>query len=267
MSEWIVVEKAHPAIITEEEARSIAAARQRAKRKRFDTGYSRSRTSQYLLSGGPFICGRCGSNMRGFRNGSRTYYVCGSQPYRRGQGCGPGVYVPKDLVEGETVAGLRELMAVCTDVKGSTRRVNRELRRIWEQSNGYDPDAAQRLRAVEQKIENIWKAIEDGLTDTDRANARLDALAEEREKLLRATVDLSEPPQIDAKTALRYRRQTEKGLAQGSPSERKQIIRTWVSEMKLAPEQLQVEITYRIPEPVMHSVVAGVGFEPTTSGL
>jgi len=49
-------------------------------------------------------------------------------------------------------------------------------------------------------------------------------------------------------------------LAQGGPSERKQIIRTWVSEMKLAPEELEVEITYRLPEPFMHSVVAGAGF-------
>ena len=45
------------------------------------------------------------------------------------------------------------------------------------------------------------------------------------------------------------------------PTEQKQIIRTWMSEMKLAPERLEVEMTYRIPEPVMHSVVAGAGFE------
>jgi len=131
-----------------------------------------------------------------------------------------------------------------------------------EQSHGYDPDAAKRLQAVEQKIENIWKAIEDGLTDTDRANARLDALAKDREKLLGSSLDLGEPPQIDVEAAMTYRRQTEKVLAQGGPTEQKQIIRTWMSEMKLAPERLEVEMTYRIPEPVMHSVVAGAGFVP-----
>lgn len=29
-----------------------------------------------------------------YRNESRPYYVCRSQPYRKGMGCGPGVYVP-----------------------------------------------------------------------------------------------------------------------------------------------------------------------------
>jgi hypothetical protein len=75
--------------------------------------------------------------------------------------------------------------------------------------------------------------------------------------LLRAAVVTGEPPQIDQETALAYRRQTEKVLAQGSPAERKQIVRTWVADMKLAPERLEVKMSYRIPEPVMHSVVAG----------
>jgi len=66
----------------------------------------------------------------------------------------------------------------------------------------------------------------------------------------------------DRETALAYRRQTEKVLAQGSPSERKQILRTWVADMKLAPECLEVEVTYRIPEPIVNSVVAGAGFVP-----
>jgi len=30
--------------------------------------------------------------------------------------------------------------------------------------------------------------------------------------------------------------------------------------MKLAPEQQQVEMTFRIPEPIMNGVVAGAGF-------
>jgi len=260
-SEWVTVENAHPALISEEEAQAIAAIRNRSSRKRFDTGYSRSRTSPYLLSGGLFKCERCGSNMAGLRTGNGTYYVCGSQPYRKGTGCGPGVYVPKELVEKEVVTGLQELMGICADPKGMTRQVNEELRRIFEESTGYDPQAAQRVKEVERKIDNIWKAIEDGLMDAATANARLAVLQGEREKLLGATVASDGPPQIDLETALTYRRQTEKVLAQGSPTERKQILRTWVADMKLAPERLEVAWTYQIPEPVMHSVVAGAGYE------
>jgi hypothetical protein len=43
--------------------------------------------------------------------------------------------------------------------------------------------------------------------------------------------------------------------------EKKQLLRKWVAEMKLAPERLEVEITYRLPEPVMNTKVAGARSE------
>ena len=258
-SEWVIVENAHQALISEEEAQAIAAIRNRSSRRRFDTGYSRSRTSPYLLSGGLFKCERCGSNMAGLRTTNGTYYVCGSQPYRKGTGCGPGVYVPKELVEGEVIGGLHGLLGVCADPKGLTKQVNEELRRIWEESSGHDPHAAKQLAEVEKKLANIRQAVEDGLGDAAWANARLRGLLAEREKLQAAAAVSGDPPQIDVQTAMAYRRQTEQVLAQGSPAEQKQVLRAWVGEMKLAPERLEVQWTYRIPEPVMHSVVAGAG--------
>lgn len=37
----------------------------------------------------------------------------------------------------------------------------------------------------------------------------------------------------------------------GQPLEKKELIRAWVEETRLAPERLEVEITYRVPEPVV----------------
>jgi hypothetical protein len=56
-----------------------------------------------------------------------------------------------------------------------------------------------------------WRAVEDGLADTE--------------------------------TALAYRRRTEKELAQGLPAERKQLVRTGAADMRLAPERLEVEVS------------------------
>src|SRR5215831_13247578 len=74
-----------------------------------------------------FRCQRCGSNMIGFRTSSGEYYVCGSQPYRKGMGCGPGVYVPRRAVEAEVCQGLGQLLSLCADTEGFTRQVNAEL--------------------------------------------------------------------------------------------------------------------------------------------
>jgi len=40
-----------------------------------------------------------------------------------------------------------------------------------------------------------------------------------------------------------------------------------VKEVVLDPEELEVNINYRLPEAVMNGVVAGGGFEPPTFGL
>jgi hypothetical protein len=56
-------------------------------------------------------------------------------------------------------------------------------------------------------------------------------------------------------------------LRQGNDSDRKKVTQTWAEIMKLAPATLQVEITYRVPEHVVNTMGAGIGFEPMTFGL
>jgi site-specific DNA recombinase len=267
-SEWVTVPNAHPAIITEDEARAIIAARRRAQTtSSIPVNRGRSLTSEYLLSGGLFRCQRCGANMVGFRTSSGEYYVCGSQPYRRGMGCGPGVYVPRRNVESEVNRGLSELFSLWSEPKGLTRQVNAELRRLWRES-GHSDNASARdeIEKFEGKIANIRRAVEDGFADASWANARLRELFAKRDAL-NNSFHRSEPPQLDTGTVIAYRSQTEKVMASGYPADRKRLIRAWVGEIKLDPEALEVKISYRLPEAVMKGVVAGAGFEPATFGL
>jgi site-specific DNA recombinase len=269
LEEWVIVPNAHPALLTEDEARVIAAARRQAQTTAsIPVNRGRSLSSSYLLSGGLFRCARCEANMVGFRTSSGEYYVCGSQPYRRGKGCGPGVYVPRRAVEAEVCKGLANLLDLCADPEAFTREVNIELRRLWRESTGCVDQAtvSTKTGAVEAKIANIRRAVEDGFADASWANARLRELIAERE-VLSASLLVSEPPQLDAETVMAYRRRTQQVMASGHPAERKRVVRTWVQAIKLEPQDLEVKISYRLPEVVMKGVVAGAGFEPATFGL
>lgn len=267
-SEWVVVENAHPALITEGEAQQIMEIRKGRTCAKFTKTSNRTHSSPFLLSGGMFKCARCGANMVGFiRTQEQKYYVCNSVPNRRGLGCGSGVYVPKEDAEREVVRGLDRLLGVCTDRKGFVGKVNAELRRMWEDANGYDPAAASRLVEIDGKIANIRKAIEDGLADTGWANTRLLSLLADREQAEAQVLLPGEAPQIDIDTAMAYRRDAERLLVQGDTAERKRFLSLWVDEIKLAPETLEVEVHYKIPEPVVDSMGAGRGFEPLTFGL
>jgi site-specific DNA recombinase len=267
-SEWVIVPNAHPALIAEDEARAVLAARRRAQATGTLPTRGRSQTSAYLLSGGVFKCERCGANMIGFRTSSGEYYVCGSQPYRKGMGCGPGVYVPRRAVESEVCQGLSEVLKLCVDPEGFTRQVNAEIRRMWEEFNGHGlaSTSPKEIEQTDARINNIRRAVEDGFADAAWANARLRELMAERERLTAAALD-GQPPQLDSQTVMAYRRQTEKVMNSGQPAERKRLMRAWVQDIKLEPRSLEVKIRYRLPEAVMKGVVAGAGFEPATFGL
>jgi len=80
--------------------------------------------------------------------------------------------------------GLREVLGICTDQKSFTRRVNDELRAKWEASTGVRADSGQRVAAIDKKVENIRRAVEDGLQDAAWANRRLRELLDERQALV-----------------------------------------------------------------------------------
>ncbi len=206
--------------------------------------------------------------MIGFRTSSGEYYVCGSQPYRRGMDCGPGVYVPRGAVEAEVCKGLNHVLSLCADPEGFTREVNIELRRLWTESTGRaDANTARaQIEQIEAKISNIRRAVENGFADAAWADARLHELVAERNAIT-VTPDQSEAPQLDSKTVMAYRRQTEKVMASGDPAEKKHLLRTGIQNLTLEPKNLEVKIRYRLPEAVMKGLVAGAGFEPATFGL
>ena|GEM_PF-5128898 len=134
-------------------------------------------------------------------------------------------------------------------------------------SNGCDPDAPRRLQDIVVKIANIRRSIEDGLSDTGWANGRLRELLDDRLAIPSAAEAVGEPPQIDWQTAMGYRKDALRLVAHGTNAEKKRLLAAWVDKIELAPETLEVEIRFKVPEPVVDKVRAGVGFEPTTFGL
>jgi len=260
-SEWVTVENAHEAIITEDEAQQIIAAREKNKTKSFDKGYSRSKDSSYLLSGGLFSCGRCGSNLMGMRKTSEaSYYICGSQPHRRGLGCGPAVYVPQAEVESEVMAGIAGMLSVCTDANGFTKIVNEELARIWEESTGYDPAIPQKLKDIDVKIANIRKSVENGMPDADWAYSRMRELIAEKETLSEKVTVTGQAPQISVKEAMAYRSLSGKIIANGTCAEKKKLVRSCVDKITMTPDTLEVEIQFKVPEAI--GAYTGSGSRP-----
>ena len=163
--------------------------------------------------------------------------------------------------------GLKGLLGFCSDASKFTRMVNDELSALCGTTATQRGAADASLKGIEQKIANIRTAVEDGLGDAAWANQRLRELQWEKQEAARAQRAIGEVPRLTTEEVMAYRQKTEGLLAGGSPADLKKLVRNCVSEMKLAPEDLTVEIQYKVPEPVLNGLVARRGFEPLTSRL
>ena len=258
VADWVIVENAQEPLISEEIARAITDSR---KEKRllhsFDRGYSKSKDSPYLLSGGLFTCGRCTSNMQGLKKKGYGYYVCGSQPYRKGMGCGTAVYVPQDWLEDLVIDGLQELLKLSAASKSFVSRINSDIEAIWLSGTGCDTRVEEKLKQVESEITNIRNALLKGLDDITWANKKLSQLNHDK-KQLESMLDVSgNPPLIDQDIAASYLTDLHHVMDKGENKAKKKFLRSRVRDIKLAPDRLQVEVTYNVPGPLVKSSIAG----------
>ncbi|HEX9743955.1 MAG TPA: recombinase family protein [bacterium] len=256
ISEWEVEPDAHPAIISEEEALKIIELR--AERRKKYPGFGRASKSDFLLSGGIAICSRCGRNLMGHKNGSGAYYVCGSEPYRKGKGCGKGVYIPQLLLESEVIDGVKSILGKFADPDGFTRKVNAALKKIWKENSGHNPNAEKEVNEIDKKIDHIRISVESGLDDIQWANSRLAELRSEKSKLSRTLTVQSKPPHVDSKTAMAHRSDLDNTLKKATLEERKLYLQKWLESITLFPDSREVLIAFKVPDSVMNSELTGM---------
>ena len=288
-SEWEIVENAHPAVITLEEAEAIMQVNEDMRRIGSDRSKGRMATvrtdgSRYLLTGGLLVCKRCGANLVGYRNQGRLYYVCGAYRYRRGLGCGPALQVRKEAIEDAVVEEVGLLFESWADTKRLMEAMNQGLRGVRQQEAAESVEIARQLASIEQETTNIREAIRKGLDDVAWANEELRRLRAEREGLLarQATVGAEpEVPEFDMTHVEECRQAFAEVFAEGTNEEKRAFARLFVKRIELDPDTGDVwmhlfagpPLAARKASPASREtgdaigMVAGAGFEPATFGL
>ena len=123
------------------------------------------------------------------------------------------------------------------------------------------------ISEIDEKIANIYRAIEDGFQNAAWANQRIFELQMQRDELQNRISAPAEPPFISIKDLKGFKRDFSSIMADSSTQVKKELVRSCVKGIKLAPDRQQVVSEFRLPERNMNSDLAGGGFEPPTSGL
>lgn len=254
-ADWIIVENAHPAVVTEEEARQALAA---IAPHRPGSGH-RVYRSPWLLTGKNligepmFICTRCGANVVAWTAGKNHHarYACGSVKYRAGAGCVPAVGLDKAAIEGHILRVIQERYGQVADAARLAQIINERLR----QDNKPAP-RQQELRAREtelrQEIKRLMGSIAKGV-DADlvaeEIRARQDALHQVQEAL--AAVAATAPPtEITAADVQALVESIRENMAREDNEALRRRVRVFVRQLIWHPEEQAVDIYWFDAPPV-----------------
>ena len=259
-AEWQIVERAHPSLLSLEEAEAILEVNGRQRRLGADRSKGRmanvrAQGSQYLLTGGLLVCQRCEANLVGYRNQGRLYYVCGAKVYRKGLGCGPAMQIRKEAIEAAIVEEVGLLFTSWTDTKNLMEMANEELLALRQQHASGSVEIARELVKVDEELGHLRQAIKGGLNDLEWANAELVRLKARREELLARQGMLGpepEVPRFDLTQVEECRRRFAEVFAQGTNEERRDFARLFVQKIEVDPDtgDVLMHLFSRPPVPV-----------------
>jgi site-specific DNA recombinase len=257
-------------------------------RNELGNALNRAHRRRFLLSG-LLVCGSCGG---GYTIIGPDRYGCAT---RRSKGtCSNAVAIARFEIEERVLAGLRERMMAPELVAAFIDEFNAELRRLAGDAEAEGAAAQRALADADRKIASIVKAIEDGAYSST-LKERLAVLEMEKAaataKLAAATPQpvLRLHPNLPALYKNKVRQLTAALNEPGTAAQAGEIMRGLIDRIVLTPgngslkaelygnlarlmsfaepDQNKTNSAGSAAKPALLSVVAGVGFEPTTFRL
>jgi site-specific DNA recombinase len=248
----------------------------------------RSVTSPYLFSG-LLKCGECGGNLiiaTGGGTHRRPKYVC-SNYFNRGV-CGNRLYIRRDHLEERLLGRIQSELLRPEVIEYAVSEFGRQLHVALESLDGEIGQMRKRKEELDRRIRNIVAAIE----EHGHSPALLQQLAQnQREvdaitgRLLSATPGLIEERLAEIRAFVETGISDLRGLLSRDVMLAKAEMRKHLDEVRMIPTSGQKAWHYvaegswnllgtnsnldqtRQPSDWRIRMVAGVGFEPTTSGL
>jgi site-specific DNA recombinase len=284
-STWIIEQVPHLRIVDDDLWLSVKE-RQQDSRSRVvtkDKGIrsERARRPNYLLSG-LLRCGTCGG---GFSKISQSHYGCSTA---RNKGtCDNLLTVRRDVLEATVLDGLKNQLMQPDLVAAFVDEFHREMNRQRAEQDGHRDRTARDLEKAEREIRRLIDAIKAGVSGA-AVKDEMTALEARRLELL-AQLEAAPPPmpRLHPNLAELYRQKVvnlaEALNEEDTRLEAAECLRELIEEIRLVPKdgKLQVELYGELAALLnlanerprskgtgaQITLVAGVGFEPTTFRL
>ena len=287
--EWIVVENAHPALLTREQFDALDDLRQ-AKRKRAGGSTIGQSYNEHLLTGQPdrFTCKSCGSKIIS----SGGVYTCGRYNTNGRKGCGaPSFSVKSQELEAyifdiiEKATSEEEIKMLYDDLIKSYNNENS----VEEKLKSLKKGLAEKEKAQSNLIKSLSSMTDMNEFAVKAITKELENVSREIELLKKEIEELSKPKLVKIPSFKEFQNQIYTGkslLTHSNFHQKRKLVWIFVNSITLDPIEREVILTtnknpfctfmenLQNPEKQMEGafapsmkLVAGAGFEPTTFGL
>ena len=288
-SQWIIVENAHPALLTKEEFEALKQLRT-AKKKKNGSVTKYQSNKEHLLAGysDRFTCTSCGGKIIS----SGNVYVCGKYNVNGKKGCGASSFsVSADWLENKVCEEILKLFD-----EDNLEQFYFDALKIMKKNDSYkiDIDKVKKdIKAKENARYNLIKSLslmsDCNVLVIKDISKEIEDLARKIESLNEELVNATKQKNTKLPTLKEFKKHmaTTKLMFTGSDMNKKQeILWIFVKSITLNPIEREVTLTlYKNPffmfmEDLKNAknkvegvfspstkMVAGAGFEPTTFGL
>lgn len=227
--EWILVDDAHEAIITMEQAEEAYAkmeANRRGKKKL-------SRSGDYTFSG-LMRCSECGAAfvMNSYKKRDEAFYVCGSR--RRAEGCENSLHLDHDRLEDQITDYIKETIVEPGFVENYLEQVLETAREKLEESAKERERLQRAIERCDDRIRELVNALADRRFPRDVLAEQVEAEEQQKAELERELARLpsslpSTPPDLDV-----FRQELAEAL--DDPETKKAAIRGLIESIVVHPD-------------------------------
>ena len=248
--EPIRVENAFPAIIDRDEFNRV----QGMLKERTPVKIHPRRTASRFLLSGLARCSYCGKALigRDAKSGKFSYYVCGTLE-KRGAGSCRSRYLNSRKFEGLVIDKIKEhilteehltklVYLVNEQMDDASREYQEELKLISREKD-----------SISTRLDKLYDAVETGKINLDDLTPRIRELRSRQEKLLarqsepEVAISDKRVELADMKMVKSYVIDLRHTLAEGPLTDRRAFIRSFVKE--IAVTQQEIQLTYTLPLP------------------
>ena len=265
--EWVICENAHPAIITKEELQNAL----ERKNKTSNNNFKFKSDSDYLLSGLNmennflFTCSECGGHIIGCSTGRKHIkkYGCANNRHKGSCSCSSNWKIEKEWVE-------NVIISIIENNYLTNKKINKIIDNLYKELSNintiYDKEVKsidKEIKVVDNQIQNLLNSIKSGI-DPELVVNEINELKIQKESLnvKRTNVlnSMNSKPKINKKDIEEYFYNFQKLFSSSTTNEKKELIKTFISNITLNKKEHQLEISlYSQWCPAMEQVA---GIEP-----